>query len=187
VHSSIIIIILLHFPTNSYIQLLQVYVGVGGQCNFIIIPIQLCASVGLNCNNSIARNGKCKIRNKLIMSTELTTDKSSYMQQRNKYVLRIHSDGYTHFVLPLLIVITWLWSDLVAWTTLDVGVNVLSASIEWTRRNSAPPSPQSVRCILLSWTNRVVTILVGPVFSSPQHILHPPIRNLNAKRKQKLE
>jgi len=27
------------------------------------------------------------------MSTELTTDKSSYVQHRNKYVLRIHSDG----------------------------------------------------------------------------------------------
>jgi hypothetical protein len=88
----------------------------------------------------------------------------------------------THFVLPLLTVITLLWSDLVAWTTSDVGVNVLSASIEWTRRNWAPPYPHSVRCILLSRTNRVVTVLVRP-FSPVLHTFYIPSTSTDKKSK----
>ena len=88
----------------------------------------------------------------------------------------------THFVLPLLTVITLLWSDLVAWTTSDVGLNVLSANIEWTRRNWAPHYPQSVRCILLSRTNRVVTVLVGP-FSPVLHTFYIASTSTHKKSK----
>jgi hypothetical protein len=50
--------------------------------------------------------------------------------------------------------------DKCKWVSSNVGVCVLSASRKWSRRNKDPNLLPSIRCILLSRTNRVVTVLV---------------------------